>query len=488
MTAGYMYKRHTDRFFKHFDFIIIDLICLQIAFVLAYAASGYGFNPYEIPLYSSMAVFIEVLDLVTLLLMDTMSGVLRRGVYKELVATFRHGAIIGVISVVVLFLLQQGQFYSRLAMFLTFAFYIALSFAARVAWKMLLLKHLAKDGDRVMLIVSTGDCVSKALDKIIANNYARYTIGGIALVDESRIGDTVDGVPVVADAESLPSLLCTEWIDEALVSVPADFESPMSLVESIAETGVAVHYGLSDSLRIPEMKQFIESIGDYTVITTSINYASMGQLFVKRVIDVGFGLVGCLATGIIAVVLAPVMFVESPGPLLYSQERVGRNGRHFKMYKFRSMYLDADERREELMGDNKFSDARMFKMDFDPRVIGNRILSDGSRKTGIGEFIRRTSIDEFPQFFNVLKGDMSVVGTRPPLVSETAFYEAHHRARLAIKPGITGLWQISGRSNITDFEEVVRLDREYINNWSIRLDLKILAKTVVVVLNQEGSV
>lgn len=372
-------------------------------------------------------------------------------------------------------------------MSLTFIFYIVLSFVTRMAWKTLLLKRLAKDGDRVMLIVSTSDCASRALREMVANNYARYTMGGIALIDECRVGETIDGVPVVADAGSLSSLLCTEWIDEALVSVPADFENPMNLIKSIAETGVVVHYGLSDSLRIPEMKQFIENIGDYAVITTSINYASIGQLFIKRVMDVGLGLIGCFATGIIAVVLAPVVFAESPGPLLYSQERVGRNGRHFKMYKFRSMYLDADERREELMSDNKFSDARMFKMDFDPRVIGNRVLPDGTRKTGVGDFIRRTSIDEFPQFFNVLKGDMSVIGTRPPLVSETAFYEAHHRARLAIKPGITGLWQISGRSNITDFEEVVRLDREYINNWSIRLDLKILIKTVAVVLKQEGS-
>lgn len=108
-------------------------------------------------------------------------------------------------------------------------------------------------------------------------------------------------------------------------------------------------------------------------------------------------------------------------------------------------------------------------------------------KTGIGEFIRRTSIDEFPQFFNVLKGDMSIIGTRPPLVSETSFYELHHRARLAIKPGITGMWQVSGRSDITDFEEVVRLDKEYITNWNIGLDIKILFKTVMVVLKKDGS-
>ena len=157
------------------------------------------------------------------------------------------------------------------------------------------------------------------------------------------------------------------------------------------------------------------------------------------------------------------------------------------MYKFRSMYMDAEERKAELMKENKLGDGKMFKMDFDPRVIGNKVLPDGTHKTGVGDFIRRTSLDEFPQFFNVLKGDMSIVGTRPPLISETNLYEPRHKARLAIKPGITGMWQVSGRSDITDFEEVVRLDKEYIENWDIGLDIKILLKTVMVVAKKDGS-
>ena len=118
---------------------------------------------------------------------------------------------------------------------------------------------------------------------------------------------------------------------------------------------------------------------------------------------------------------------------------------------------------------NRVADGKMFKLDFDPRVIGNKILPDGTKKTGVGNFIRVTSLDEFPQFFNVLKGDMSLVGTRPPLPGEVSEYEIHHRARLAIKPGITGMWQVSGRSDITDFEEVVRLDTKYIKEWTCLL-------------------
>ena len=129
----------------------------------------------------------------------------------------------------------------------------------------------------------------------------------------------------------------------------------------------------------------------------------------------------------------------------------------------------------------------MFKLDFNPRVIGNKILPDGSHKTGIGDFIRRTSLDEFPQFYNVLRGELSIIGTRLPLVSETSLYELYHRARLAIKPGVTGMWQVNGRSDITDFEEVVKLDKEYINNWSVGLDIKILFKTILVVFKKDGS-
>ena len=235
-------------------------------------------------------------------------------------------------------------------------------------------------------------------------------------------------------------------------------------------------------------KQFVERVGEYTVFTTSMNSASSFQLMLKRLIDIVGGLVGCILTGIICIFVGPAIYIASPGPIFFAQERVGKNGKRFKMYKFRSMYMDAEERRAELMAQNKMSDGRMFKIDFDPRVIGNKILPDGTRKTGIGEFIRKTSLDEFPQFWNILKGDMSLVGTRPPTMDEWEKYELHHRKRLAIKPGLTGMWQVSGRSDITDFEEVVRLDTEYISNWNFGLDIKILFKTVMTVLKREGSV
>ena len=258
-------------------------------------------------------------------------------------------------------------------------------------------------------------------------------------------------------------------------------------MDQISKTGVTVHLNLAKASEVVGKKQIVEKIGSYTVLTTTMNYATPRQLLLKRSIDIAGGLVGCLITGIVFVFVGPIIYFSSPGPIFFSQVRVGKNGKKFKMYKFRSMYMDAEERKKELMKENRVSDGMMFKLDFDPRVIGNKILPDGTKKTGIGNFIRVTSLDEFPQFFNVLKGDMSIVGTRPPTLDEWDKYELHHRARLAIKPGITGMWQVSGRSDITDFEEVVRLDTEYINNWSMGLDFRILFKTVLAVVKRDGS-
>ena len=213
---------------------------------------------------------------------------------------------------------------------------------------------------------------------------------------------------------------------------------PKELIEQFTETGVTVHLNLAKVQSVPGKKQLVEKVGDYTVLTTSINYASTRDLMLKRLMDIAGGLVGCLITGILFIFVAPAIYIASPGPIFFAQERVGKNGKRFKMYKFRSMYMDAEERKAELMKDNKLGDEKMFKLDFDPRVIGNKILPDGTHKTGIGEFIRR-------------------------------------------------MWQVSGRSDITDFEEVVRLDKEYITNWNIGLDIKIFFKTIMVVLKKDGS-
>jgi lipopolysaccharide/colanic/teichoic acid biosynthesis glycosyltransferase len=191
--------------------------------------------------------------------------------------------------------------------------------------------------------------------------------------------------------------------------------------------------------------------------------------------DIVGSLIGLLITGILYLFIAPRIRRADPGPVFFSQTRIGKNGRPFQIYKFRSMYLDAEKRKKELMAENEMQ-GLMFKMEHDPRIL-----------PGIGEKIRSRSLDEFPQFLNVLKGDMSLVGTRPPTLEEFRQYDAHHKMRLSFKPGITGLWQVSGRSTITDFEKIVALDNEYIKKWNLRLDIRILFKTVGVVISKQGA-
>ncbi|NLJ97232.1 MAG: exopolysaccharide biosynthesis polyprenyl glycosylphosphotransferase, partial [Clostridiales bacterium] len=215
-------------------------------------------------------------------------------------------------------------------------------------------------------------------------------------------------------------------------------------------------------------------ISGYNVLTFTARMFTRSQLMIKRLVDIMGGLVGSILTIILTIIIAPAIYIDSPGPIFFSQVRIGKNGRRFRIYKFRSMKPDAEQQKKKLLAMNEVN-GFMFKLTDDPRI------------TKVGHILRRTSLDEFPQFFNILKGDMSLVGTRPPTEKEFLQYEGRHKRRLALKSGLTGLWQVSGRSDIKDFEDVVKLDLEYIDNWSLMMDVKILLKTVGVVLFGKGS-
>lgn len=483
-----MYRKSSETWLKHWDFIVIDLVTLLISFGLAFLLRGDDGWGEQGDMYRNMAVFLTLADAVVIALYGTMKDVLKRGHWRNFVVTLGHTLVLGGAAMAYLFMIKMGSDYSRLQLAYTFCLYFALSYITRELWKQVLVKRMKNKGaDQTLLVITTAKDAANLIDTIQDDIFVQLRLAGLVLLDEDRTGETIDGVPVVASAEDAPMYVCQHWIDEVLVVPSEEGPYPVELMEKLGETGVTTHLNLAKVSHTPGKKQLVEKMGPYTVLTTAMNCASTGQLVLKRIMDICGGLVGCLLTGIITIFVGPAIYMASPGPIFFSQTRVGRNGRTFKMYKFRSMYMDAEARKAELMKQNKIADGKMFKLDFDPRVIGNKILPDGTKRTGVGDFIRRTSLDEFPQFFNVLKGDMSVVGTRPPLPSETSLYELRHRTRLAIKPGVTGMWQVSGRSDITDFEEVVRLDKEYIENWNVGLDIKILLKTIMVVLKKDGS-
>ena len=401
--------------------------------------------------------------------------------------TAKQVMALSVLSMLYLFAFQKGEAYSRIVFGLTAILYLFISYVVREIRKYMLRNKIRERDQTALLIVTAAGIADSVISNLNNHIYAGYRLVGIVLMDKDLTGQKIQGIPVVSDGKSVPEYVCQQWIDEVLVIPSEEMPYPEELMEQLEKTGITVHMNLAKISNESGRKQFVEKIGNYTVLTTSMNYASASALLMKRLMDIVGGLLGCILTMVIFLFVAPVIYISSPGPIFFSQIRVGKNGKKFKMYKFRSMYLDAEERKAELMKENKMSNNLMFKMDFDPRIIGNKILPDGTKKTGIGQFIRSTSLDEFPQFLNVIRGELSVVGFRPCLESEFSEYSFHHRSRISMKPGITGMWQVSGRSDITDFEEVVRLDTEYIRNWSMGLDFRILLKTVKTVLHRDGS-
>jgi lipopolysaccharide/colanic/teichoic acid biosynthesis glycosyltransferase len=216
---------------------------------------------------------------------------------------------------------------------------------------------------------------------------------------------------------------------------------------------------------------FISNPIAYGLPTAQLNHSSVGS-FIKRSVDVVGALIGLAIVAILIVPIAVAVRLDNPGPLFYSQVRCGHRGRTFRIWKFRSMVVNADALKH--LVDNE-AQGLIFKNKNDPRI------------TRVGAFLRKTSLDEFPQFLNVLMGDMSLVGTRPPTVDEVVKYKPHHWKRLEVKPGITGEWQVRGRSSITDFEDIVKMDLLYQERWSVVYDLRLIIETILAVLHRKGA-
>lgn len=453
-----MYKKSPQGWLKHWDFILLDIFCLQLAFVVAYLVRQGLENPYSDQIYRTVAFVFMLCQIVVMFLGQSYQDILKRGYYIEFTKTAKHVLMVMLLSVLYLFATQQAVSYSRLTLFHTAFLYLCFDYVGRVWHKEYVLKKNAtKKKEKSMVVVVSLAEAKETIEKILSSPIQNFSINGIALIDDNPGVKEIAGIPVVGNMDTISEYLCHEWVDEVFVKIRETEPYPQKLIDEIITMGLTVHLSLGEMEKSLSGKNFIEKIGGYSVITSSINTASPKQLFYKRLMDIAGGIVGCLLTVILIVVIGPMIYIKSPGPIFFSQVRIGKNGKKFKIYKFRSMYMDAEERKAELMSQNKM-EGLMFKMDYDPRIIGSEKKDKNGNPKGIGNFIRKTSLDEFPQFWNVLKGDMSLVGTRPPTIDEWEQYELHHRSRMSIKPGITGMWQASGRSDITDFEEVVKLD------------------------------
>lgn len=342
-----------------------------------------------------------------------------------------------------------------------------------------LLTFLRRSGRnaRHLVLVGGGPKAIEIAERIEKRPELGYEIVGF-FVDGEEAEDATEKVAarwkVLGTVEELRKYLERGTVDEVMICLPLkeQFGKVYDSIEMCRDLGIVVRLipDLPDT-KVLTRSQVEEFEGAQVV--TFFRENLIGQLLLKRMMDLFISLVALVVLSPFFLIVALLIKLTSAGPIFFTQERVGMNKRRFKMLKFRSMVVDAEARKEELAEHNEMT-GPVFKIKKDPRI------------TKVGAIMRKLSIDEFPQLINVLKGDMSLVGPRPPLWSEVDLYDWSDRRRLSIKPGITCLWQVSGRNNLT-FEEWMELDREYIDNWSVWLDVKILLRTIPVVLFGFGA-
>ena len=453
---------------------LIDIFCILCSGALAFGIR-YG------RLYGAFQHGDQVWLVVTMCLLYIFVNFnhhfFRRGYFDELVSVVRLEIALSICWIVLLYAMHRSTELSRLV----FCYFVVsdtiLMYIGRICFKQYMTRvyKYSKYSSHLLLVTSSGKA-GALIDNLIAYKEWNRVLSGLVFLDKDETGMEFMGYPVVASKETLLDYVIHNEIDEVFIAYTDGIRSDTlkEWVSELEQMGVIVDVNIDAFDLLSHGNKNLNQVGKYAVVTFARNVISTRQLIMKRLLDIAGALVGMVILGVATIFVAPAIKLESPGPVFFGQTRIGKNGRRFTFYKFRSMYQDAEQRKKELMAKNEVH-GLMFKMENDPRI------------TKVGRFIRKTSIDELPQFWNILKGDMSLVGTRPPTVDEFERYEAKHKCRLSMTPGLTGLWQVSGRSDIKDFDEVVQLDMQYIDNWSILKDIKILLLTVGIVITGKGS-
>ncbi|SFB84375.1 sugar transferase [Butyrivibrio sp. YAB3001] len=450
--------------------VLLDSFILIVSFGITYLICGdYGFSREDwkavVSLYI-VCIFIFLLvnrteNIYNNTIFFYMDRIIRRETLSFIAAT--------VSGVIVLFNSMSVDIYMPFLVYLALISYALIIFEnvffRRIVDRIVMRKHVPR-----VLYVGSKDSYNKFRYFLNKTPLQINEIGYISFDDDDK------SIEYIGKLTELPQLIRKYNIDQVYILQKREMNIKylQRYVDICIEMGVTCRIVI-DTFRRRKSYSYVSSIGTYPVYTfhtVTMNWTSM---VIKRTFDIVFSLFAIILTSPIMIITAIAIKLDSPGPAIFKQVRVGKNGRHFKIWKFRSMRQDAEEMKKDLEKQNEMHGNMMFKMKDDPRI------------TKVGHFIRKTSIDELPQFFNVLFGSMSVVGTRPPTKDEVEKYSVRQWRRISIKPGITGMWQVSGRSSITDFSEVVELDTKYIDNWSTWLDIKIIFKTVAQVLARKGS-
>ncbi len=436
---------------------LLDLGLITAAFYLAY---WWRFDSLT-DIGSFLWLYYLSAPLILLLLLR--HGVLTGFRYQKLRDIFKSTLVAfiaaGVISSTMLYLSQTAN-YSRLVFGVYFSLAASFVLLEKIIVKKLFDRHLKRGGWNIRIAMLG---FGPRFDKIRAEfqNRPQWGIAPVLVQDTREL-----------DVRAIIRQIRESIIDEVYIAYPRGplyHEQIDRLLDGLEKLGLPVRVALNFDELQDYYGQHFCTMGSQTGVMLAPYNLDPDQLIIKRCMDIAGALVGLAILALIYPFIALAIKLDSPGQVFFSQTRVGKGGREFNIHKFRTMYVDAEARKQDLMQHN-VHDGPMFKMDNDPRI------------TPLGQHLRKYSIDEIPQFWNVLTGDMSLVGTRPPTRDEVAKYEDHHFRRISMKPGLTGLWQISGRNKITDFDKVVALDLQYIRNWSFQADLKIILRTIRVVV------
>lgn len=497
---------------------LVDLLAIACAYFVAHRLRivlPFGANITEetawFPIYVLCILGCGLFNL----MMNRYDGFFRRGYFVEAEEVLKYNVMQFVFLSTCVYLFRLELDFSRLMLIYFVICDALIDYVFRLLFKTVVRQNYSRGkGSEKILIVTDSKTLPLVKEQIQMDQGWSYEVVGVALTDSEngageerdilgggknpserdltegrdllssgnvtrkKISEETDGEnwKIVAGRESLLDVARQMPIDRVFFYCPRELanEDAERWIQSFLVMGIPCYYCIQNyQFNIPS-----SGVGEFAqlpVMCYNTIERDWRMSVIKRMADIGGGFVGLLLTAILTPFIAIAIKAEDPkGPVFFSQTRIGKNGRRFRMYKFRSMYVDAEERKKELMAQNEVQ-GPMFKMENDPRI------------TKVGRFLRKTSLDELPQFWNIFKGDMSLVGTRPPTVDEFESYSDYYRRRMSITPGLTGLWQVSGRSEIKDFNEVVKLDLQYIDNWSIGQDVKILLQTVGVVLKGSGS-
>lgn len=454
-----------------------DLVTIGVSFVLAtYLRFGNFKDMGDKAIHFQVCLLFLLFCTIYTFFLDWNRNFLKRSILKELKAIIQYHIIMLLVVQTIMYFLQWAEPFSRFVMGLFMVLNVVMTLLVHLIVKQVIRLHYRSDLSRIkVLVITQREMAAEVAGKLRDSLDINYQMVGIACPEVcGHAAKEIEGIPLLQMKEGFMEDVTLMALDEVFVYAPELKQKQIrNLLNGFDQMGVDCHY----CLELPGLgndRGRMDNFGSYSVITYTRFQSSYKRLLIKRVMDIAGGMVGLLITLIFFPFVAIAIKLDSPGPVLFSQVRIGRNGRRFKIYKFRSMYIDAEQQKKELEKQNEMQ-GLMFKMENDPRI------------TKVGKFIRKTSIDELPQFYNVVKGDMSLVGTRPPTADEFEKYNQYYRRRISMTPGLTGLWQVSGRSEIDNFDDVVKYDLQYIDGWSLTLDMKILLRTIWVVFAGRGS-